>query len=488
MRLLEPIEKPGFFWLPEDAENQVPGILRVSNSGEVELEVFRYYDAMAHASGTRPLGSWPLYPVFGGDRNIKRILGIVDNTPITLDECTYSYKYKAMLTGGVSVSNIIARYAFFGTNYNAGEEVTFRKLTFAVEGLDEWLSVTGFKVDPDFEGDSRIGASIGFRLPNDIEIALSAVLKVKFIFLASIAGHRVTQPGVSQKAYISLVAEKPMPLVSFLDLTYKLHDFLCLAIDRNTAIETIVGYSSDRTIENRGKKHEVGISVYCRSKRYSREKTEIHLPEMLLPYRVVACRIDSILTKWLDNYESHEPVFNLYFATKSNDKAFLESRFLSLAQATEALHRSISSETPMPKAEFRKLRGRILKIVPDGVQKELIQTKLSFANELTLRKRIERMIEPFVCFFGTKEERKDFIREVRDTRNYLTHFDRELKAKAAKWEDLWRLYMKLEALLQLHFMLLIGLDLEFIKTIVNENHSLREKLELEYQESSEESV
>ena len=44
MRFSEPIEKSGFFWLPEDAENKVPGILRISELGEVTLKISYIYD------------------------------------------------------------------------------------------------------------------------------------------------------------------------------------------------------------------------------------------------------------------------------------------------------------------------------------------------------------------------------------------------------------------------------------------------------------
>jgi len=37
--------------------------------------------------------------------------------------------------------------------------------------------------------------------------------------------------------------------------------------------------------------------------------------------------------------------------------------------------------------------------------------------------------------------------------------------------------MKLEALFQLHFLRLIGLDAEFIRKLANENHALRSKVE-----------
>ena len=42
MRLSEPIEKHGFFWLPDDAENQVPGILRISESGDITSMISGY--------------------------------------------------------------------------------------------------------------------------------------------------------------------------------------------------------------------------------------------------------------------------------------------------------------------------------------------------------------------------------------------------------------------------------------------------------------
>lgn len=75
MRLSEPIEKHGFFWLPEDAKNQVPGILRISELGEVMLEISYFHNLRLSVLKNRPLG----YPPSGSeDRNLKRIIGIID--------------------------------------------------------------------------------------------------------------------------------------------------------------------------------------------------------------------------------------------------------------------------------------------------------------------------------------------------------------------------------------------------------------------------
>ncbi len=87
------------------------------------------------------------------------------------------------------------------------------------------------------------------------------------------------------------------------------------------------------------------------------------------------------------------------------------------------------------------------------------------------------MLEPFESLYGDTKLRKHFIGKVIDTRNYLTHYDEKLAQQAAKGKGLWSLCMKLEALFQLHFLRLIGLDGDLIKNLVNENHALRGKLE-----------
>ena len=60
-------------------------------------------------------------------------------------------------------------------------------------------------------------------------------------------------------------------------------------------------------------------------------------------------------------------------------------------------------------------------------------------------------------------------------RNYLTHYDSKTKIKTNSHKHLREfllLYMRLEALFQLHFLRLIGMEIEFIETIVNRNHKL----------------
>ena len=262
-----------------------------------------------------------------------------------------------------------------------------------------------------------------------------------------------------------------------------------MQIDKTVSLDFLTGYSNEIIGElEEGKKYEIPIRIYYQSRPYSEVKPNVHRHDMLFCYRNVAGRIEGILTKWIENYEIFEAAFNLYFASKSGGHKYLDSKFLSLAQGIETLHRRKSHKKQMLEEEFSELVANILKAIPDAEQKRWIKEKLRYANELSLRKRMKLMVKPFECLFGTRKRRQSFFNKVTDTRNYLTHYDRKLADKAASRRGLWKLYKKLEALFQLHFLRLIGMNLESIKSIVNENYALRDKLGLEYQDPFEESV
>ena len=108
------------------------------------------------------------------------------------------------------------------------------------------------------------------------------------------------------------------------------------------------------------------------------------------------------------------------------------------------------------------LVAKILDAIPDKKQKNWIKEKLKYANELSLRKRMKQMIEPFKDFFMEMQKsaillfKKLLIREIISP---ITISRLENKALSGKklgdLEKLDRLHLKLKALLQLHFLKLM---------------------------------
>jgi hypothetical protein len=101
---------------------------------------------------------------------------------------------------------------------------------------------------------------------------------------------------------------------------------------------------------------------------------------------------------------------------------------------------------------------------------------LKYGNEPSLRSRLKRLIDPFKELLGDRQARLAMVSAIVDTRNYLTHFDVNLEGAAAKGNDLWVLCRKVEAIIQLNMLLLIGLSADEVKAIATSNRELKARL------------
>ena len=87
------------------------------------------------------------------------------------------------------------------------------------------------------------------------------------------------------------------------------------------------------------------------------------------------------------------------------------------------------------------------------------------------------MMEPFEGWFRDNENSEDFAKRVGNTRNYFTHYSSELKKGQGGGEELFGLYTKLEILLLLHILKLIGFNECQIAKVVERSRRLRGALD-----------
>ena len=222
-----------------------------------------------------------------------------------------------------------------------------------------------------------------------------------------------------------------------------------------------------------GKTRAIPIDVYYPSWPYSKDEPETNRIK-LFEFEEIQNDAENIINNWIEAYEKITPAFNQYFLAKMGMQTYLEERFMALAQGLEAYHRRTSEEKRMDETEFEKLVEHLIDQCPEE-KREWLSDKLNYGNEVSLRNRIKRMIEPFKDTIGTSKERRELIESIIVTRNYLTHYDLSLESKAVKDEDLWPLCLKMELLFQLHFLQLIGFSREQIDSLLANSPPLRRK-------------
>ena len=421
MRLTEPIETLGFFWFSEDPKARKPGILHISDSGEVKLKIIDVPDNSLSLMQARP----------------NRIVGIVEEGGlVTLEGCTSDGGSLSLSDNRLSELTYRARFAFIGVDCGPGEELTFSKLGFSVEGLDKWLSVSGGR--PKLNSDKSI--FIEYRYPEEISLSLHDGIELNFRFGMSLSGLDFphTKMSITQTPEVILTLREPKPIEYFKSLIFKLRNFFSFAIDETVEIDFITGYL-ERETEN-GKKYQMPIDVYGQIGSHSETKPEIYRHNILFTYPDIDGRCEEVLAKWLESHQIFETAFNIYFSSRYDASKYLDIKFLLLIRGMEALR--------------------------EGTEK---------SNRPSLKQQIRAIVEPFPQWFGDQNESSQFVNKVINTRGYLTHHDIKYELQAARGEDLWKLYERLEALFQLHLLKLIGVDID---SIVKKTERLRSKLQI----------
>ncbi len=458
MRIEETIKKAGHWWIPENPDKKLPGTLLITEPREITLEVLGVFDE-----------GFPLK-----NYNIPRIVGITeDGKPITLDRCFYK-KRNIKIGPGISKAIIIANTVFIGAEFKNGEELYFSKISFFMEGLNEWLSITGISVSHDWKTTS---AKIDYIKPDDISFHLAPGLKFAIKFLPTFPGFfPIHEAKIKQYVRMSIESTRLLKIEELTKLADKINNFFCLAMDKPVSINR-VSVSSNQITEkiSKEKKRQVEIELYDINPTKSKMPPKIDSHNMLFNYKDISANFQDAMTKWLEKYETLEPSFNLYFSAATDAQAFLETEFLALAQALETLHRRTTNESQMPEDDYELLSRTLIKACPDRFQGWL-KTKLRYGNELFMRERMKRLIEPFKQYFGTENERQSLVYKITNTRNYLTHYGPNLEQEACKGRTLIKLCMKMEALYQFHLLYAIGFSQKQINDIYYSSQSIRQKL------------
>jgi len=463
LRIKEEFKKSGYFWLPSTPERQIPGTLIITDGGNIELEVVGWFDESIEGLNKAQNGKYEL----------ERIIGHIEkHGRVTLDDCFY--KNQNISYGGISKSSVYVNKALIGVAYDNKKIVLINTFKFSVEGIDEWVGLSGIKVDSQIENPT---VSITYSQPEEILLNLKNGMNLLITFSYTFPGvAHTTEAKITQKTYFKLVSEQERPLNDFISAASKITILLGFAIDKTVCLDQ-VSVTSDAIRQDIGNNKTMPsrISLYYASQPYTEIEPKIYWHRMLFRFGQIREDAERIVNNWFDAYEEIDPALNLYFSTKTGAYKYLEGKFLALAQGLETYHRRTSNEKLMDEAVFKELTENLIKQCPEE-NKEWLSGRLNYGNELSLRQRIKNIIEPFKEFIGTSKERSKLISTIVDTRNYLTHYDESLESKAASGRDLLLLCLKMEAIFQLHLLQVLGFTQEEVQSVFDRSDELQKKL------------
>ncbi len=389
------------------------------------------------------------------------ILGVTDKAgPVTLVDCIVVQQTDVVNVELLSKCSVHVGCVFWG-------------VTFSDEGLDEWFVFQHRPFSRD--GDAAEPFSVTYNQPEPITFPISADLTIGFHMGAGMKSSLFEQ-AITTEMSIRIESRRPRSFSEFMQVLRRVRNFICLAFDRSVSFTSISG---SREEANAPYSPRNTVVIYGQFDPYDLPREDISAGNFLISFDEMAHNIQEYLPRWLDRYEEYEPTFNPYFAVSANRYMHLEVGFLFLVHGIESLHRRSSAETQMPEEEFGSLIDSILQSTPNR-WRSWVQARFKYANELSLRRRIRQMLMPFNDLFGNESAREAFVSRVVSTRNYLTHYDQDIKNQAVtEPQELRQLHSKLGALVQLHLLRLLEIDCDHIRNMATRYPPLRRKLGIE---------
>jgi len=437
--MMDKFEYEGIWWLPDKPEKQVSGTLRFTpNEGAI-------LDLIGSFKDTKEINKM---------LELEIILGISSNGKnITLHKC---FETKSNVSvPRLLTSSFYANEVFVGAHFQKSEDIKFRELSICYSYLDEWVNISGFNIQyPD-----KREVVIKYKQPEPIQASIGEDCKMFIDFQVTIVQKEAS---IKQRTYIRIEPSVEKSLEEYWNIMRDIQNFLSLGVTEPVYPLTITGITEANNSP---------VEIYYHSPEISKVPKTLC---MLFTFKDISDRFEILLKNWFEKADTLGPVYDLYFGTLYNPRMYLQHQFLSLIQAIEAYHRRkfegkyLSNDDYEP--IYEKFKKFINELAIEPSFKEALKSKLKYGNEHSLRKRLKDLFEKYKEVVDDFIEDKDiFVNRVVDTRNYLTHYDKNLMEKAVDGEQLYYVTQQLKIVIVICLLSELGFNFKEIKNLLARN-------------------
>ena len=325
----------GYFWLPgdEDQSRQVPGMLAVSEAGRVTLETFGYYsdNPLSLAHGSLGLTDSKLAHIFGytTKRGAITLVGAV----------VIHFRMSTMTRGAAfNCTSFVVDNLLTGGFFNK-DEPFFDRLACKIEGLHEWLGVSGFTTERESNS-----TSITYQRPPPLPFQISDDIEGEFGLEHSISFHApagIKIPEARYSAYIKLsTSTTPWTTEDVLSWAFRMRNFISLGTGAPVAITALVGWlQKDGQEVAKETNREEPVEIFCESVQHSlKSNTNFHPVFMNFTYKDLDDGHSDSIKAWIDLCSEWSQPVLLFFDALYGDGVLPEDlRFIKVEESLQKL-------------------------------------------------------------------------------------------------------------------------------------------------------
>lgn len=432
----------GNWWLPSDANRNIPGTLAWSKS-KATLEL---HDSFAPLRSGPLLQSAQTQPVIHG--------ASTDGNAISVLEALWSHGTMAFGGAGTMRSEGFTSH-LVAIGAHVDSQTHFLRLRARIPGLTTWLGESGVQQIITSPTPEHPGTVIDYRMGrNAVErVELPGIRATLGWGVGwSTAGSVLTTVTIASYGYLEITPDQPQTLDWYFEQLGKATTLLAFLAGAPMKADEV----SAKVAETQA---ETSVLVGWNNPGYC-PYSNPH--EFFMPRRAMDAPLDAVFRKWFDLYASVAMPSQLALSVLSSDGPWIHVQFLLLMQALEGFHRAVADGTYMLPDDYESVRQALAAAIPASLgsnHRDALKSRIKYGNELSLRKRLDdlagRLDAPLrTRIFG---DASAVPRKWIATRNYYTHWDEASRDDALNTSGMYCASVRLRHFLRVLYLDFVGI-------------------------------
>lgn len=338
--MTERFEYKGRWWVPDNPDDEVAGLIKYSPESGITLELIGQFKP--NKDKKMPGNGSPT--IINGYASNHKLFTLIDchislyqpepNLPITNYHCS---------------SMICGRECFASKS-----EIRFREIVVSIQYLNDWVQLnSGFRVDYQL---GKSDCKIEYNKPSPISLKVGANCDLSMFpcvsFPAIITGNKAT---IEQNVYFGITQGNSTGYDTLIDKVHCFKHLLLLLLQRSPALLTITFYKSRKPDIHDGFEYFYWQSLNSQSEKH------LNPHDMLLDYRTIESDFVRLTTNWFSTYKS---MLNVYIPLihSFSKNLNLSDRYLNICRAIEALGRHCGAPVIL-NSKSKKSKSQVVKAI-----------------------------------------------------------------------------------------------------------------------------
>lgn len=375
-------------------------------------------------------------------------------------------------SGGVrQPERLVSSWLVVGAHVSATG--TYSKVRFFVPGLEVWLSKPGIAHSIVIDDATGKSTHTFVLIPTEGEAIQVPSINATLTWGTGTTSRANPLKHVSIEVlgWVTVEPDAPKAIEWFMDQYSKIASMLGFLAGVPMPLDAISAHivSSSRP---------VSILVAMRQG----EKPKLNSPgDFFVPRNSLGIDFSSVLTNWFREITTVLIPSQLAFSTLSSSNLWLHVEFLSLIQAIEGFHRGRFPGNYTDDTSYTGVKTALTAAIPASVSpdhRDALKSRIRYGNQISLSKRLNelRQLLGDALSEAILANSGKIPRSWIDTRNYLSHWDEELRPQALDGQEMYNANVRMEHFLRALYLLMMGVPQDAILNCLKNSSNTSQQL------------